>query len=155
MSQLLDAIAGVPNACEPLPGMVTGGQPALDHLENLKRAGCEVVLDVREPMEPRPFETPAAVQAAGFEYVGIPVGHGTISDETFARIRDAVRGLVGRRPVFFHCGSGNRVGVTLIPYFVLDLGMDEEAALQLAMQIGTRSGGLVEQALDYVRRQRT
>jgi len=38
MSQLLDAIDGVPNACEPIHGIVTGGQPTLEHLAALKRA---------------------------------------------------------------------------------------------------------------------
>ena len=60
MSQLLDAIAGVLNACEPIPGIVTGGQPAPEHLAALKRAGCAVLIDIREAMEPRPFKTPDA-----------------------------------------------------------------------------------------------
>src|SRR2546426_851591 len=68
MSQLLDAIAGVPNACEPIHGIVTGGQPAPEHLAALKGAGCEVVIDIREAMEPRPFKTPDAVVQAGLEY---------------------------------------------------------------------------------------
>src|SRR3989454_7259775 len=84
MSQLLDAIDGVPNACEPIHGIVTGGQPTLEHLAALKRAGCEVVIDLREPMEPQPFR-PAAVTKAGLEYRNIPVGHGTLADATFAR----------------------------------------------------------------------
>src|SRR2546422_8122306 len=81
MSHLLDAIAGVPNACEPIPGIVTGGQPASEHLAALKRAGCEVVIDIREAMEPRPFKTPDAVLQAGLEYVSIPVEHGARSEE--------------------------------------------------------------------------
>src|SRR5256885_12294927 len=81
MSHLLDAIAGVPNACEPIPGIVTGGQPASEHLAALKRAGCEVVIDIREAMEPRPFKTPAAVVQAGLEYRSIPVGHGAVGED--------------------------------------------------------------------------
>src|SRR5690242_20918971 len=68
VSHLLDAIAGVPNACEPLPGIVTGGQPAPAHLAALKQAGCAVVIDIREPMEPQPYRTPDAVDAARLEY---------------------------------------------------------------------------------------
>src|SRR5437899_8338984 len=82
MSHLLDAIAGVPNACEPIPGIVTGGQPASEHLAALKRAGCAVVIDIREAMEPRPFKTPDAVLQAGLEYVSIPMGHGVVGDAT-------------------------------------------------------------------------
>src|SRR5262245_44710215 len=52
VSQLLDAIAGVPNASEPVTGLIAGGQPQATHLAALKRAGCELVLDCRDPMEP-------------------------------------------------------------------------------------------------------
>src|SRR5438445_10151754 len=122
MSQLLDAIAGVPNACEPIHGIVTGGQPASEHLAALKRAGCAVVIDIREAMEPRPFKTPDAVLQAGLEYVSIPMGHGVVGDATFGRLLDAVRELAGKRSAFVHCSSGNRVGAGLIPYFMLELG---------------------------------
>ena len=151
MSQLLDAIAGVPNACEPIHGIVTGGQPTAEHLAALKRAGCEVVIDIRESMEPRPFKTPDAVLQAGLEYRHIPVGHGAVNDATFGRLMDAVRELAGRRPAFLHCNSGNRVGAGLIPYFMLEQGLEEEDAVAQAMQVGLRSAELMEQALEYVR----
>src|SRR5574341_842126 len=76
VSELLDAIAGVPNACEPVPGLVAGGQPQPRHITALKQAGCELVVDCRDPMEPRPLREPEAVGQAGLEYVCIPVGRG-------------------------------------------------------------------------------
>ena len=151
MSQLLDAAAGVPNACEPIPGIVTGGQPSAAHLDALRRAGCEVVLDIREPMEPQPFRPGDAV-AAGLEYLNIPVSHGPLADATFDEVRATVRGLAGKKRVLFYCGSGNRVGVMLLPYFMLDRGMSEDEAVTEAMRVGMRSAGLMEEALDYVRR---
>lgn len=151
MSQLLDAIAGVPNACEPIPGLVTGGQPTLEHLAALKRAGCAVVIDMREAMEPQPFRTPDAVVAAGLDYKSIPVGHGAVSDATFGRLVDAVRELAGKQPTFVYCSSGNRVGAGLLPYLILEQGMDEEEAVALALRVGLRSAELMEQALEYVR----
>jgi protein tyrosine phosphatase (PTP) superfamily phosphohydrolase (DUF442 family) len=152
MSTLLSAAAGVPNACEPLPGLVTGGQPTAEHLAALKAAGCEVVLDVRDPMEPRPFDEPATVRAAGMEYLNIPVSGASMRDETLERVRETVANLVGDRKMFFHCGSGNRVGATLIPHMMLDREMGEEDAVNQAMRIGTRSVELIEWALDYVHR---
>src|SRR5207248_6975578 len=95
MSQLLDAAAGVANACEPIPGVVTGGQPTLAHLTALTRAGCEVILDIREPMEAQPFRAADAVQAVGLEYIKIPVSHGPLADATFARVRRTVRAVAG------------------------------------------------------------
>src|SRR3989441_8616362 len=100
MSQILDAITGIPNACEPIPGIVTGGQPAPEHLAALKRAGCAVVIDLREAMEPRPFKTPDALVQAGLEYRHIPVGHRAVSDTTFTRLLDAARELAGKRSAF-------------------------------------------------------
>ena len=152
MSQLLEAIAGVPNACEPLPGIVTGGQPSVEHLAALQRAGCDVVLDLREPMEPRSYRTPDAVRAAGLEYVNIPFGHGAIGDATFEAALRTVRQLGGQKRVLVHCSSGNRVGAALIPYLMLDQGFEEEDAISEATRIGTRNAGLLEQALDYARR---
>ncbi|HVH08317.1 MAG TPA: hypothetical protein VM736_00840 [Gemmatimonadales bacterium] len=151
MSQLLDAIGGVPNASEPIPGIVTGGQPTLEHLRALKGAGCAVVIDIREPMEPQPFRTPEAVVGAGLEYRAIPIGHGAVPDATFGSLLGAVRELAGRRLTFIYCSSGNRVGAGLIPYFILEQGLDEEAAVTAAMQVGLRSAELLEQALEYAR----
>ena len=151
MSHLLDAISGVPNACEPIHGIVTGGQPAPEHLAALKRAGCAVVIDLREAMEPRPFKTPDALVQAGLEYRHIPVGHGAVSDTTFTRLLDAVRELAGKRPAFVHCSSGNRVGAALLPYFMLEQGLEEEDAMAQAIRVGLRSAELMEQALEYVR----
>jgi protein tyrosine phosphatase (PTP) superfamily phosphohydrolase (DUF442 family) len=155
MSDLLDAARGVPNACEPVPGLVTGGQPSPAHLGALKAAGCDVVLDIRDPMEPRPYRAPDAVRAAGLEYVNIPVAHGGVPLETYDRIRAMVRDLIAAgRKAFFHCASGNRVGATLIPFLMLDRGLDEDEAMTEAMRIGTRNAELIELALEYVRRER-
>lgn len=154
MSQLLDAIAGVPNAHEPVPGLVTGGQPTVEHLAALKRAGCEVVLDIREAMEPQPYRVPETVRALGLDYRAIPVGHVTVSDDTFGALLAAARELAGHKRAFVYCGSGNRVGAGLLPYFLLDLKLPEDEAVTEAMRIGLRSAELLEQALEYARRQR-
>lgn len=153
MSQLLDAIAGVVNASEPVPGLVTGGQPHLPHVAALKQAGCALVLDCRDPMEPRPIREPEDIQAAGIEYVRIPVGHSRGDDDTLRKIRELMRANVGQRKVFYHCASGNRCGATLIPYLMLDQEFTEEEAVTAAMRMGTRSSELIEWALEYVRKQ--
>ena len=153
MSHLLDAIRDVPNAYELEPGFVTGGQPQAAHLAALKKAGCQVLLDLREAMEERPYRVPDAVTAAGLEYVNVPVGHGAPADETFTRVRDQVRSLLGKKQTFCCCNSGNRVGGALLPYLMLDKGMDEEGATMVAMKMGMRNAELMESALDYVRKQ--
>jgi protein tyrosine phosphatase (PTP) superfamily phosphohydrolase (DUF442 family) len=149
MSDLLNAFAGLPNAAEPLPGWITGGQPTAEQLAAFKRAGGEVVLDNRDPMEPRPIDEPQAVRAAGLEYILLPLVHGAISLDTMKQMHDMARKLAGRKALL-HCSSGNRTAAALIPYFMIDQQMEEEAAVELAMRSGMRSADLMELALAYV-----
>src|SRR5678810_31836 len=110
-----EAVSGVANACQILPHVITGGQPNASQLRALKDAGGDIVLDIRDPMENRPIDEPAVVGQLGMEYVNIPVRAGSLDDQTIERILSVLRGASGRT-VFFHCGSGNRVGGALIPH---------------------------------------
>jgi uncharacterized protein (TIGR01244 family) len=153
MSQLIKTLAGMPNAAEPVPGLVTGGQPSAAHLAAFKAAGGFAVIDMRDPMEPRPYRVPAAVTQAGIEYFSLPVPHDPGPDSILASIRERVAALTGanKGPVLAHCASGNRTGAVLIPYLMLDRGMSEDEAVTAAMRMGTRSAALIEWALEYVR----
>ena len=153
MSRLLAAAAGVVNAAEPVPGLVTGGQPDVAQLAALKAAGFHAVIDMRDPMEPRPYRAPDAVVAAGLAYYCLPVPHDPGSDETLAAVRRTVTELLAKGPVFAHCGSGNRTGAALIPYLMLERGLSEDDAVNLALQMGTRSAGLMDWAMEYARAQ--
>jgi protein tyrosine phosphatase (PTP) superfamily phosphohydrolase (DUF442 family) len=153
VSSAFQAVRGVANACQVLPNVLTGGQPTAQQLRALQEAGGSIVLDVRDPMESRPVDEPALVQQLGMEYVNIPVGAGSLNDATLDRILEVLR-RAGNRTVFFHCGSGNRVGGALIPYFMLDQGMEEQDAVDQAMRVGLRSAEIMEWGLSYVRRNR-
>jgi protein tyrosine phosphatase (PTP) superfamily phosphohydrolase (DUF442 family) len=151
MSTPYQALAEVPNACQPLPGLVTGGQPSAADLERFRAAGGGIVLDLRDPMEPRPYDEPAAAALLGLDYVNVSVHAGTLDDATMERILGVLRNA-GDRPVFMHCGSGNRVGGALIPYFMLDHQLEEDDAVGQAMRVGLRSAELMEWGTDYARR---
>jgi protein tyrosine phosphatase (PTP) superfamily phosphohydrolase (DUF442 family) len=151
MSSAFQAMSGVANACQILPQLITGGQPNAQQIRALKEAGGDIVLDVRDPMEPRPVDEAALVRQLGMEYVNIPVRAGSLDDATLERILAVLRGA-GDRTVFFHCGSGNRVGGALIPYFILDQGLEEQDAVEQAMRVGLRSAELMEWGVDYARR---
>lgn len=146
-------MAGVPNASQPLPKLITGGQPTARHFEALKAAGLEVVLDIRDPMESRFFDEPAVVRASGMEYVNVPVVHGYLSDEVMERVLDVVRRNEDR-PLLFHCASGNRVAGPMIAYLMLDRGLSEDEAVAAGMKMGLRGADILEWGLEYVRRTR-
>jgi protein tyrosine phosphatase (PTP) superfamily phosphohydrolase (DUF442 family) len=151
MLKALEAVSGVANACQVFPHLLTGGQPNATQLRALKEAGGALVLDIRDPMEARPINEAAVVNELGMEYVNIPVRAGALDDATLERILSVLRGA-GDRTVFFHCGSGNRVGGALIPHLILDHGMNEEDAVDQAMRVGLRSSELMDWGIDYVRR---
>ena len=145
------ALSGVSNLCQPLPGVVTGGQPTAAQLESFKGAGGAVVLDIRDPMERRPFDEPELARRLGMEYVNVPVVSGALTDQALERVLTTLRGAAGR-PLLFHCVSGNRVGGALLPHLLLDQKMDEEDAVNTAMRVGLRSAELLEWGLDFARR---
>ena len=151
MTTAVEALGGVVNACLLTPTVVTGGQPSAANLAALGTIGSGIVLDLRDPMEPRPLDEAQAARAAGLEYVNIPVTPATYDDATLERILGVLR-AAGERTVFVHCGSGNRVGGALIPWLILDLGFNEEDAVNQAMRVGLRSAELMEWGLDYARR---
>lgn len=151
MPTAFQAVSGVANACQILPNVVTGGQPTAEQLKALKEAGGGIVLDLRDPMEPRPVDEPALVRELGMEYINIPVRAGSLDDTTLEQILAVLRGA-GGRTVFFHCGSGSRVGGALIPYFLIDQGLEEQDAVDQAMRVGLRSAEYMEWGLDYARR---
>ena len=151
MSALLSAFAGLPNAAEPVPGWVTGGQPTEQQLAAFKKAGGEVVLDNRDPMEPRPFDEPATARAAGLEYLSLPIVHGAVTPDTMRQMHQVLKRLEGKNALL-HCSSGNRTAAALIPYLMVEKKMKQDDAVDLAMSIGLRSAELMEIAVEYARR---
>lgn len=153
MPDILQSLAGVPNTSSPLPGLVTAGQPGPQALAAFGAAGGKVVLDIRDPMEPRSFDEAAVVKQLGMEYVNVSVRHGALDDQSMDAVLAAIRRAEERKePMLFHCASANRVGGALIPYFIIDRGMEEDAAIEAAMRVGLRGADLLEWGLDYARR---
>jgi protein tyrosine phosphatase (PTP) superfamily phosphohydrolase (DUF442 family) len=150
VSSLLDAFPGLPNAAEPVSGWITGGQPTEQHLQAFKAAGGEVVVDNRDPMEPRPFDEPATVRALGLHYVSVPIVHGAVTTDTMKQMYAALKKLEGKKTLL-HCSSGNRTSAAMIPYLMIDKKMGQDDAVDTVMRGGLRSAELMELALDYVK----
>lgn len=149
MSALLSAVAGLPNAAEPVTGWITGGQPTEQQLKAFKSAGGEVVVDNRDPMEPRAFNESAVARSLGLEYINRPIVPGTVTSDTIKQIHQTVKKLEGRKALL-HCASGNRTSAALLPYLMIDKKMSQDEAVDLAMKGGLRSAELLELALEYV-----
>lgn len=125
----------IPNARQPFPGVLTGGQPSPQQLEEAARLGYRVVIDLREPDE-RDWDEAAEVTAHGMRYVSIPVGgaHDVTVDK--ARELAAALGAATGQPVIVHCGSGNRVGAL----FALKARFLDGETAEKAIEIGRAAG---------------
>jgi uncharacterized protein (TIGR01244 family) len=142
-------LPALPGGSMSLEGVMTGGQPTAEQLEELAASGFRTVVDLRTAAEPRGFDEAEAVRAAGMEYIHLPVGM-EIGDHVISALR-RVLGDEVRRPVLVHCVSGNRVGGAILPHLVLDRKMGREEAIQLAIEIGLRSRELASEAEHYIR----
>ena len=151
---ILAALSGIANACRPVPGLITGGQPTDLQVRAAQDAGLATILDSRAPIEPRPFDEPALAATLGLRYENIPISGAALNDTTMEAILAVLRDK-SAAPVLFHCGSGNRVAGALIPYFMRDHGMDEEQAVALAMKVGLRSPDLLRWGLEYASQEST
>jgi len=149
VSALLAALNGLPNAAEPVPGWITGGQPSEQQLEAFKSAGGEVVIDNRDPMEPHGFDEPAAARKLGLEYISLPIVHGAVTTDTMKQMYAALKKLEGKKTLL-HCSSGNRTSAALIPYLMIEKEMEQDDAVDVAMKGGLRSAELMELAVQYV-----
>jgi uncharacterized protein (TIGR01244 family) len=120
----------VPNARIPIPGVLSGGQPTQDQIASAGAAGYKSVINLRAETEPGFDWEPAAVRAAGMDYVSIPVsGSSDLTKDNVARFDAALKAATAKGPVLLHCASGNRIGALLALRAAWLDGKDAAAAL--------------------------
>ena len=132
----------------------TGGQPRLEHLEQLKAEGVKAVINLRQPSEHRAPEEEAKAKELGLRYFNIPVKFGDPKDEQvdeFLKITDDPQ----NRPAFIHCTAAIRVGAFWLIRRVLRDGWKFEDAEKEAEKVGLReSPHLNEFARKYIEKHR-
>lgn len=133
----------------------TGGQPKLEHLEQLKKEGVKSILNLRQPSEHRAAEEEAKAKELGLRYFNIPVAYGNPNEEQvaeFLKITDDP----DNRPIFIHCTAAIRVGAFWMIRRVLRDGWKVEDAQAEAEKVGLReSPHWLEFALKYIETHRS
>jgi protein tyrosine phosphatase (PTP) superfamily phosphohydrolase (DUF442 family) len=148
--ELFKQLSGVPNLAHPYPWLITGGQPDATALAALAKAGVRDIFDLRAVDEPRAFDERAACAALGLRYLPIPIGPGDLSDSKFTAFRHHLIAHGPGLPMFVHCSTGNRVGAALLPWLVLDEGVGEDLALEMAHGMGLKDADLTQMAEGYI-----
>ena len=126
----------LPNGSQPLPDLVTGGQPSLAQLAAARDAGYLTVINLRPDSEPGAKRQ--EVEGLGLDYVSIPVaGKSGLTKEKAIELAWALEEATS--PVLLHCGSGNRVGALLALQAYYNENENPEAALELGLSAGLTS----------------
>ena len=138
----------IPNARQPAPGLLTGGQPGWDQLEAALAAGYTFFINTRGHGEPGVAEAPAFFAAQGVGYAHIPInGPGDLGAESARALAEALN-QAGDGPTMIYCGSGNRVGALLALKAALVDGQSPAAAFKFGVDAGmTALQPLVRQLL--------
>jgi uncharacterized protein (TIGR01244 family) len=113
----------------------TGGQPRLEHLDQLKAEGVKAIINLRQPSEHRADEEAAKAKDLGLRYFNIPVVFADPKDEQvdeFLKLTDDP----ANRPAFIHCTAAVRVGAFWMIRRVLRDGWPIEKAEEEAQKIG-------------------
>ena len=145
-------LATIRNFFKVTPEFCTGGQPRVEHFEQLKKDGVKAVLNLRQPSEHRAEEEQEAVAKAGLKYFNIPVNYQSPTEasvDEFLRVTDDA----SNRPMFIHCTAAIRVGAYWMIRRVLRDGMTYDAALAEARKVGLTQGPHLEEfAREYIRK---
>lgn len=118
---------GIPNFAQVSGDLYRGGQPSAEGLQELKRMGVQVVVDLRGTASEPERD---AVRNLGMEYVSIPSHCPFPSDTPWARFLEVVRENRDKK-VFVHCRLGDdRTGLAVATYRMADEGWSADEALR-------------------------
>jgi tyrosine-protein phosphatase SIW14 len=118
---------GIPRFGQVSENLYRGGQPSAEGLQELKRIGVQVVIDLRGSPSKTEREV---VTKLGMEYVSIPSHCPFPSKKPWVRFLGVVRENRGKK-VFVHCRLGDdRTGLAVATYRIAEEGWSSEEALR-------------------------
>lgn len=138
------AALGLPNAKEPMPGVLTGGVPTEEDLKAAKSLGVTTVVSLLPDADAERTQ----VEALGMTFVSIPVASpADLTEDNARQLGEAMSSH--DKPMIVHCASGNRVGALMALEAFYVEGMSRDEALKRGEDAGLTSlRGDVETRLD-------
>mgnify|MGYP001820122718 CR=1 FL=1 len=126
----------IPNARVSEQGILVGGQPSLEQLEAIQRAGYHTVISLRAESEAGDEGEKARVQRLGMKFVSIPVPGPEGLTEANARALSRALDERDALPAVVHCSIGQRAAALLgLEAFVVDR-KSPEASIEYAKRLG-------------------
>jgi protein tyrosine phosphatase (PTP) superfamily phosphohydrolase (DUF442 family) len=130
------AALGVPNAHEPVPGLLTAGQPSPEQMRALAAAGYTRFISLRLPEEGGAGWEEAFAAENGVSFTRLPIRGADDLSMANVEALDRILDEAGEAPTVLYCGSANRVGALLaLRAHWLD-GVAPDAALEFGKSAG-------------------
>jgi len=127
--------AGLPNFGEVTPNLYRGAQPGADGLNELKKMGISIVVDMRSG---RSQHEQTAVEELGMDYVSIPWHCPFPSDEPFVKFLKVIEQNPGKK-IFIHCRLGeDRTGMAIASYRMAEEKWSADEAMKEMELFGFR-----------------
>lgn len=144
------AAPAIPNGRVPIEGLLSGGQPTADQLEQAAAAGFQTVINLRDPSEGGFDWEEETVERLGMKYVSLPIaGAAGLTRDNVERFDAVLDSALAEGPVLLHCGSGNRNGALMALREAWLEGAEPEQAIERGKAAGlTRLEGEVRRILE-------
>ncbi len=126
------------NPNQPFDNIITGGQPSVIDLDNLKQLKVKNIINLRSSVEFDEYDEVTESKIRDFHYISLEIsGASDINVENATKLDNILKSLEGK--TFLHCASSNRVGALLaIREFVIK-GKTKEEAMNLGKAAGLGS----------------
>lgn len=131
----VEATEAIPNARQVDDGILSGGQPSAEQLEQLAADGYRTVISLRTDGEAGSEGEQQQVEALGMGFVSIPVDGADGVNVDNARALDEALASPDAQPAVVHCGTGNRAGALLALRAWLG-GSSIDEAMQQGLEAG-------------------
>lgn len=127
------------------------GQPSADDLQLAKEKGIKVIVTLRGEKE-IDWDEQLAAEKLGLTFRRVAFREpASLTDAVFDETRKILQeSAQNNQPVMLHCGAANRVGAIWLVHRVLDDGVPLEKAQQEAKEVGLKTEGYVQRALEYI-----
>lgn len=126
-----------------------GGYVTADQVATLPGKGYTTIINLQFERESGVAAEIAAAEAAGLQYVSVPVGGSNFTLEHAKRVSDAIADAPGH--VLLHCRSGGRVSAVWALTRALEEGLTPEEAAKVAAEEGCRP--IPDSMVDRVRQE--
>ncbi len=127
--------------------LYSGSKPLRTSFQEMKELGIQKIIDLKLPAE-TPIDEKALAQAAGLEYINIPInGADTYTKEVVEKISAEVDNNI---PTLVYCASANRVPAWLCMSLGLENILSEEENIEIGKKMGMDKAPTFESVQNFL-----